>query len=53
MRHAKTSMDKTLESRLLGRDIMVLDVWYYFCAYVVYVVHVSYVILCTCDVVYI
>jgi len=27
-------MDKTLEARLLGRDNVVLDVWYYCCAYV-------------------
>jgi len=39
-------MDKTLEARLLGRDNMVLDVWYYYCAYVVYVV------MLLCDVVH-
>ena len=26
--HAGTSMDKTLEARFLGRDNLVLDVWY-------------------------
>ena len=46
-------MNKTLEARFLGRDSVVLDVWYYYCAYVVYVVHVSSVMLCTCGVVYI
>lgn len=40
-------MDKTLEARLFGRDNMVLDEWYYFCAYVVSVM------LCACSVVYI
>jgi len=44
---------ETLEARLLGRGSVVLDVWYDCCAYVVYVVHVTYVMLCTCDVVYI
>ena len=39
-------MDKTLESRLLGRDSVILDLWYYCYAYVVYVVHVSSVMLC-------
>ena len=46
-------MDKALETRFPGRDSVVLDVWYYCCAYIVYVVHVSYVILCACGVVYI
>ena len=32
---------------------MVLDVWYYCCEYIVYVVHVASVMLCTCGVVYI
>ena len=44
-------MDKALEERLFGRDIAVLDIWYYCCAYVVYVVHVASVMLCTCGVV--
>ena len=44
---------ETLETRLLGRDSVVLDVWYYCCAYVVYVVHVASVMLCACIVVYI
>jgi len=42
-------MDKTLEARFLGRDNVVLDVWYYCCAYVV---NVASVMLCTCGVVY-
>jgi len=46
-------VDKTLEARLLGRDSVVLDVWYYCCVYVVYVVHVSCVMLCACSFVYI
>ena len=46
-------MDKTLEARLLGRDSVVLDVWYHYCSYVVYVVHVASVMLCACSVVYI
>ena len=46
-------MDKILEARLLGRDSVVLDVWYYCFSYVVYVVHVAYVMLCACGVVYI
>jgi len=46
-------MDQTLESRFLGRDDVVLHVWYYYCAYVVYVVHVSSLMLCACSVVYI
>jgi len=36
-------MDKTLEARLLGKDSLVLDVWYYCCA------HVAYVMLCACS----
>jgi len=40
-----------MEARFLGRDSVVLDVWYYCCAYVVYVVHVpsmmfSHAVLC-------
>jgi len=46
-------MDKTLEARFLGRDSVVLDVWYYCCAYVVYVVPIAFMMLCTCVVVYI
>jgi len=46
-------MDKTLKERLLGRDNVVLDEWYYCCAYVVYVVHVASVMLCACCVVHI
>jgi len=42
---------ETLEARLHGRDNVVLDVWYYCCAYVVYVVHVAFVMLCACIVV--
>ena len=38
---------------LLGRDSVVLNLWYYCCAYVVYVVHVSFVMLCTRGGVYI
>ena len=34
-------MDEILEARFLGKDSVVLDVWYYCCAYVVYVVHVA------------
>ena len=34
-------MDEIGEARLLEKDNMVLDVWYYFYAYVVYVVHVA------------
>ena len=41
LRHAKKSMDKTLEARLLGRGRVVLDVWYYCFAYVIHVVHVT------------
>jgi len=51
--HAGTSVDKTLEARLLGRDSVVLDVWYYCCANVVYVVHVACVMLCTCGFLYV
>jgi len=46
-------MDKTLEASLLGRGSVVLDVCYYYCAYVVYVIHVASVMLCACGVVYI
>lgn len=52
-RHAKTSMDKTLEAGSLGGVNVVLDVWYYYCAYVVYVVQVAFLMLCACGVVYI
>ena len=34
-------MNKTLEARFLGKDSMVSDVWYYCCAYFLYVVHVE------------
>jgi len=43
-------MDKALEASLLGRYCVVLDVWYYCCAYVV---HVASVMLCACNLVYI
>ena len=46
-------MDKALEENLLGRDSVVLEVWYYCCAYVVYVIHVASVMLCAYGVVYI
>jgi len=46
-------MDKILEAKLLGKDSVVLDVWYYYCAYVVYVVPVAYVLLCECGFVHI
>ena len=46
-------MGKTLEARFLGRDSVFLDVWYYCYAYVVYGVHVAFVMLCACGVVYI
>lgn len=45
-------MGKTWEARFLGIDSVVLDVWYYCCAYVVYVVHVTSILLCACGVVY-
>lgn len=45
-------MDKALEAKFLGRDSVVLDMWYYDCAYVIYVVHVASVMLCTYGVVY-
>ena len=45
-------MLKTLEARFLGKDSVVLDVWYYSCAYVIYVVHVAYMI-CACAVLHI
>ena len=51
-------MGMTPEARFLGKDNMVLDVWYYCCTYTVYVVHVSYMMcahavlciysVCTC-----
>ena len=44
---------ETLKARFLGRDIVVLDEWYYYCAYVVYVIHVASVMLCACGLVYI
>jgi len=53
LQHVGPSMDKTLEATLLGRGSVVLDVWYYCCAYVVYIVHVRSVILCACSVVHI
>ena len=43
-------MDKALEARLLGIDNLVLDVWYYCCAYVI---QVASVMLCVCGVVHI
>ena len=46
LRHVNTSMEKTLEERLLSRDNVVLYVWYYCCAYVLYVVHVASAMLC-------
>lgn len=46
-------MDKILEARLLGRDGVVLNVCYYCYTYVVYVLHVSYMMLCAYSVVYI
>ena len=42
LRHARVSMDKTWEARFLGKDSMVLDVWYYYYEYVVYVLYISY-----------
>jgi len=41
LQHARTSMGKTLEARLPCKDIVVMDVWYYCCAYVVHVASVS------------
>lgn len=41
LRHARISMDKTLEARFLGRDNVVLDMWYDYCSYVIYVVHIA------------
>ena len=38
-------MNKTLEEKFLGKDSVVLDVWYYCCAYVVYVLHVTSVMI--------
>jgi len=43
---------ETLEARLLGRDSVVLDVWYYCCACIVYFLHVAFV-MCACGVLYI
>ena len=34
-------MDEILEARFLGKDNVVLDVRYYYCAYIVYVAHVA------------
>jgi len=34
-------MDEILQARFLGKNNVVLDVRYYCCAYVVYVVHVA------------
>jgi len=51
-RHVGTSIDKTLGARFLGRDSVLLDVRYYCCAYVVYVVHVVSMMLCACGVLY-
>lgn len=45
LRHARTSMDKMMEARLLDRGSMVSDVWNYCCAYVIHVVHVSSVMI--------
>jgi len=45
-------MDKTLGERFLGRDSALLDVRYYCCPYVVYVVHAAYMMSCACSVVY-
>ena len=38
-------MDKALEERLIGRGSVVSDVWHYCCAYVIHVVHVSFVMI--------
>ena len=38
-------MDKMVEARLLGGGSVVSDVWYYCCAYVIHVVHVSFVMI--------
>lgn len=46
-------MGKALEAKFLGKSSMVLDVWYYCCAYVLYVVHDSSMMLCACSVMYI
>lgn len=46
-------MDKTLEAKLLGRGNVVLDVWYYCCAYSVHILCVAYVMFCACNIVYI
>lgn len=48
MWHSKISMDKTLEAGLLGRDNVVLHVWYYFCAYIVYVASMMCVLVVLC-----
>jgi len=42
---------ETLEARFLRRDNVFLDMQYYYCAYVVYVVHGASVMLCACGVV--
>jgi len=41
LQHARISMDEIPEARFLGKDNVVLYVWYYCYAYVVYVVHVA------------
>jgi len=46
-------MGKALETMFLGRENVLLDVRYYCCAYVVYIVHVASVMLCACSVAYI
>jgi len=46
-------MDKAMKATFLGRDNVVLNVWYSCCAYVVYDVHVSSLMLCACAMVYI
>ena len=52
-RNVGTSMGKALETMFLGRENVLLDVRYYCCAYVVYIVHVASVMLCACSVAYI
>jgi len=46
-------MNKTLEASFLGKKTVVMDVWYECCAYAIYVVLVSLIMLCACSVVYI
>jgi len=54
LRDVGISMDdrETLKERLLGRDNVVLDVWYYYCVYVVHVVYLVIVpmVMCTCNI---